>query len=151
MIALIVEDDEYKASDIARAVEESVDPVTLHRAGSVTSALRKITQQRFDLVLLDMSLPTFDLSGPGGGGSPQGQGGLEVLRLAKRQEHKSRFVVITQYPDIELDGVESPLAVAAGRLSHRFGVEVVKCILYQFDDDSWRSELIMALSPKDMK
>jgi len=138
---LIVEDDEYKGSDISRVVGDHFSEAQIERAGSVTSALRAVTQGGFAFIVLDMSLPTFDLTGPGGGGSPQGQGGLEVLRLAKKLHATAPFIVVTQYPDIEIDGVELPLSLAAEKLSSRFGVMVIGCLLYEFDSDVWKSQL----------
>lgn len=138
---LIVEDDEYKATDLIKTVNVGAEVNDIQRAASVTSALRAISGSHFDLVILDMSLPTFDISGPGGGGSPQGQGGVEVLRLASRLDNKSPFVVVTQYPDIEVDGHEVALDNAPRVLSQKFGVQVLGCLLYEFDDDSWREPL----------
>jgi CheY-like chemotaxis protein len=141
MTLLLVEDDEFKAADIAKVLSESLPGTEVQRAMSVTSALRAMTNNIFRLVILDMSLPTFDLSGPGGGGSPQGQGGLEVLRLARRLRNQSPFVIVTQYPDIELDGEDIPLSVARRALQSRFGTNVKACILYEFDGDAWRAPL----------
>lgn len=138
---LIVEDDEYKATDLIKTVNVGIGVNDIQRAASVTSALRAINGSHFDLVILDMSLPTFDISGPGGGGSPQSQGGVEVLRLASRLDNRSPFVVITQYPDIEVDGHEVALGNAAQVLSQKFGVPVLGCLLYEFDDDAWREPL----------
>jgi CheY-like chemotaxis protein len=141
MKLLLVEDDEFKATDIAKVLADSLPGALVERATSVTSALRAMTKDRFSLVLLDMSLPTFDLSGPGGGGSPQGQGGVEVLRLAHRLENRSSFVIVTQYPDVEIDGHDVPLSRAARALRSRFHVDVKDCILYEFDGDTWREPL----------
>lgn len=141
MNILLVEDDEFKAGDIAKIIAESLPEASVQRAMSVTSALRAITDERFSLVVLDMSLPTFDLTGPGGGGSPQGQGGLEVLRLAKRMNKRPPFVIVTQYPDIELEGEDIPLASAPKALLQRFELDVKACLLYEFDGDSWRMPL----------
>lgn len=77
---LLVEDDEFKAADILKIVTELFPEASADRANSVTSALRAISARDYTVVVLDMSLPTFELSGPGGGGSPQGQGqGCSVL------------------------------------------------------------------------
>lgn len=145
MNVLLVEDDEFKAADIAKVLADSLPDAEVQRAMSVTSALRAMTNDSYSLVILDMSLPTFELSGPGGGGSPQGQGGLEVLRLARRLENRSPFVIVTQYPDIDLDGREIPLPAATKAL-RRFGVDVKKCILYESDGDAWRAPLRECLS-----
>jgi CheY-like chemotaxis protein len=146
MNVLLVEDDEFKAADLTRVLEELDGGLVISRAASVTSALRNVTEGKFDMVILDMSLPTFDLSGPGGGGSPQGQGGIEVLRLSKWLGQNIPFIVITQYPDIEIDGVDVPLPQAAGRLSKRFLLQVEHCISYEFDSDLWREQLITSVN-----
>lgn len=141
MNVLLVEDDEFKASDIMKALGEILPLTEICRAVSVTSALRRITTEEFDLLVLDMSLPTFDMSGPGGGGSPQGQGGLDVLRLARRVSADPAVVIVTQYPDIEVDGKDIPLIAAPKVLRSRFNSNVVSCIHYEFDGDSWRAPL----------
>jgi CheY-like chemotaxis protein len=145
-LILVVEDDEYKSADICRVIADIIPAAALSRAQSVTSALRSISSRKFDLVVLDMSLPTFDLSGPGGGGSPQSQGGVEVLRLAKKLGSTIPVIVVTQYPDVEFDGLEVPLAEAAVRLSARFGMNVLGCIAYEFDRGTWKEELIARLT-----
>lgn len=142
MDILLIEDDEFKAADLTRTLDDIFDDPNITRAASVTSALRIITAQRFGIVVLDMSLPTFDLSGPGGGGSPQGQGGIEVLRLAKRLGQRSVFIVVTQYPDIEVDGKEIPLEIAATKLSAKFSLDVRRCVAYEFNSDKWRNAFV---------
>lgn len=141
MDILLVEDDDFKAADIEKVLDEVQPSAHVERATSVTAALRSITGKRYALVVLDMSLPTFALSGPGGGGSPQSQGGLEVLRLARRLGNAATYIVVTQYPDIELDNREIPLNDAPKALSSRFGIDVKACLLYRFDGDEWRQPL----------
>lgn len=146
MNALLIEDDEFKAADIAKVLSEHSPPLVVQRAMSVSAALKAITSESFGLIVLDMSLPTFELSGPGGGGSPQSQGGLEVLRLATRLENQSSFIIVTQYPDIEINGREIPLTSAPRMLRSRFGLKIKTCILYEFDRDAWRSPFRESLS-----
>lgn len=146
MRLLLVEDDEFKASDLAKAATEVLGDVTVERAASVTSASRAILEEEYDICILDMSLPTFDLSGPGGGGSPQGQGGLDVLRLAKHVVRSPAFLIVTQYPDIEIDRTDVPLHKAGKQLKAAFDAEVLGCVHYEFDSDAWRSVFCAALS-----
>lgn len=145
MDIMLVEDDEFKAADISRVLADHMPDSTISRAASVNSALKGITVNKPNLVILDMSLPTFDLSGPGGGGSPQSQGGVEVLRLSRRLKQETTFIIITQYPGIEIDGVEVPLANAAKKLTDHFKIKVRVCIGYDFESDKWRQDLIANL------
>lgn len=135
---LLVEDDEFKAADALKVLDDVVPDHEARRAASVSAALKTISQEDFDCIVLDMSLPTFDLSGPGGGGSPQGQGGLEVLRLARHLLIKSDFIILTQYPDIDIDGREVPLKMASKSLRLKFELNVIDCILYEFDWEAWK-------------
>lgn len=66
MKILLVEDDEFKASDIVKILEDSVANATVIRAMSATSAMKAINSETFPLIVLDMSLPTFEMSGLGG-------------------------------------------------------------------------------------
>lgn len=145
MNILLVEDDDFKAADIAKVIAEVSSGNEIEKATSVTSALKAMSNRPFDLVILDMSLPTFDMSGPGGGGSPQAQGGIEVLRLAKRLRHQPNFIIVTQYPDIEIESREIPLNLAARILSTEFGLKLIGCLLHEFESDAWRIELAARL------
>lgn len=153
MSILLIEDDEFKATDIVKVLQERWPNAHIDRAKSVTSALRAIMAKPFSLIVLDMSLPTFDLTGPGGGGSAQGQGGLEVLRLSSRLSTQSTapIIVVTQYPDIEIEGPAIAVGAATKSLRHRFHLDVRACLLYEFDGDSWREPLRHCLSNIDIE
>jgi hypothetical protein len=64
-----------------------------------------------------------------------------VLRLARRLQKPSPFIVVTQYPDIEIDRIDVPLAAASKALRAHFEVDVKACLLYEFDGDNWRAPL----------
>ena len=54
---LLVEDDLPKLTQISEAVSSNGIELTI--AKSINEAIRKLDQDAFDFVLLDMSLPTF--------------------------------------------------------------------------------------------
>ena len=97
MRVLIVEDDEFKQKRIEHVVRD-LDPATeVFSERSVNSGLRGIVELKPDLILLDMSLTTFDI-GPGeSGGRPQNFGGMEILRQMERLEIVVPVIVITQH------------------------------------------------------
>lgn len=146
MDLLLVEDDDFKATDIGKVILELWRDCELTKVTSVTAALRILSEREFHLIVLDMSLPTFNMSGPGGGGSPEGQGGIEVLRLAKRLGQRPSVIIVTQYPDIEIDGRALSLVDAPKVLSQRFDLSIRACIPYEFDSNTWRRELRSALA-----
>ena len=68
---LIVEDIETKRLSMTQLVESVLSPVEVHCSASVKSAIQRLDQHSYSLILLDMSLPTFDLSKSEGGGTPR--------------------------------------------------------------------------------
>jgi CheY-like chemotaxis protein len=96
MYILLVEDEDPKRRHIATFISEIAPTAVLQVARSVRSALDRFEDGVPDVVLLDMSLPTFDVGGNEGGGRPQGFGGLELMR------------------NMELEGIECPVVVITG-------------------------------------
>lgn len=141
MRVLVVEDDRYKRTEITSVLRGLAREIYIAEAESVNTACLHVYDERFDLVILDMSLPTFEQDAPGGGGSPQGQGGLEVLRVLKRLGSRSQVIVVSQYPEIELERQIFELGNAPSVLSDYFRVSVIGAVLYEFRNEAWKSFL----------
>jgi CheY-like chemotaxis protein len=97
MHILLVEDEEPKQRHISAYVREIVSDLELEVARSVRSALDKLNARVPNLIILDMSLPTFDIGGSEGGGRPQGFGGLELIRMMELEEIECPVVILTGY------------------------------------------------------
>jgi CheY-like chemotaxis protein len=95
---LLVEDDEVKRQSILGVLSAkfSVDVV---QANSVSSAISALGQS-FDLILADMSLPTYDIELRERGGTPRPFGGIEVFEHLERIGSRDPVVVVTSYPAI---------------------------------------------------
>ena len=127
---LIVEDDDHKIADV-QAVVRQVFPTALvvtHR--SVREGSVAVTRQNFDLIILDLSLPTFDQSASASGGVGQPQGGFEVLRMLKRLSKRPDILIVSQYYQVELDGKYTSLPEANTLIAARFNANLVGCLLY---------------------
>jgi CheY-like chemotaxis protein len=97
MRLLIVEDEAPKLQNVKELALELNLFDELFEARSVGSALRALREDTFDLVILDMSLPTFDIGVGEGGGRPQGFGGQEVLRYMDRYAVATPVIVATAF------------------------------------------------------
>ena len=65
---------------------------------SVKSAKNLLSSlSELDCIILDMSLPTFDISEDEDGGRPQGFGGKEIIRTLLRKRMLIPVVVVTAY------------------------------------------------------
>ena len=106
MEILIVEDDDAKRDRLAAFLSLEFGHLTVRYARSVNSAIDRLLEHIPDLILLDMSLPTYDI-GPGErGGRPQGFGGMEVLSSMERFEIKAPVLIVTQYEAFAHEGEE---------------------------------------------
>jgi CheY-like chemotaxis protein len=116
MNILLVEDEGPKRNNIIRALRTIVSGATTAQARSVSSAIAHLRSATPDLILLDMSLPTFDI-GPGEpGGRPQGFGGIEVLRYIDRFGLKVPVIVVTAYEAFSRDGQQIDLDALKSQL-----------------------------------
>ena len=95
MKLLLIEDDAYKAAQIKTCLE--ADGYIAVLRGSFQSGMRAIRVERYDAILLDMSIPTFDVGGQNKGNRHRPFGGKDVLKELKRQNKNIPVVVVTQY------------------------------------------------------
>ncbi len=97
MKLLIVEDDDNKSSQLKQFLREAVADVTTTVARSLQSGLREVRGNPPDLVLLDMTLPNYDIGPDEPGGSTHPFGGREFLRQMRRFKIGVPVIVITQF------------------------------------------------------
>ncbi|MFJ1300081.1 hypothetical protein ACILG0_08940 [Pseudomonadota bacterium AL_CKDN230030165-1A_HGKHYDSX7] len=142
---LVVEDDEPKQRSIIGFLSEIVrSDVKIVSAESLTSAVSVLSSKEVVFVVVDMSIPTFDLvKDRRGGGQPQGFGGADILRFIQSETEVTKSVVITQYEEFVLRlgekrkdprGLEEALR---SELDERF----LGVIHYAGQHGSWRQAL----------
>jgi len=103
----------------------------------VHAAFWSVSTNDFDLIILDMALPTFSADGSAAArGHDQAMGGVEVLRALKSRAIVSKIIIITQYPEIAVGGDRLKLGVAADFLSKRYGQNVIGGVLYKYRSPS---------------
>lgn len=94
---LIVEDNPKKLNNLKLWLTKKLDSVDITEAVSYTSGIREIYNKKWDLIFLDMSLPTYDITPQEQGGDKKALAGREILR---RMMYKKLFipvVIITQF------------------------------------------------------
>jgi CheY-like chemotaxis protein len=101
---LIVEDDTPKQERILSFIHENWPGGNVRTARSVRAAIKEVYENKPDLMLLDMSLPTFDVGPNEPGGRPQNFGGVEVLRYMDLYQVPVPTIVITAYEVFSKDG-----------------------------------------------
>jgi CheY-like chemotaxis protein len=123
MIVLLVEDEAPKRQHVGNFLQTEFRDVEISYANSVRSAIQALVHQKPDLLVLDMSLPTFDVGPTEAGGRPQGFGGVELLRNMELEEIECPVVVLTGYDafakaggQVGLDTLNEELAAAHPRV-----------------------------------
>jgi len=140
--ALLVEDEGPKLAHIRRFMRESFSNVSVSDARSVSKALDAIEEEMFDLLLLDMSLPTFDVGHGEHGGRPQGFGGIEILRHIAMAGLALPTIVLTGYeafPDEA--GTLIDLNTLRERMTEEFPETVVAVVHFNSSLDDWKISL----------
>lgn len=145
---LIIEDDSFKMDTLVALVRSDIINTNVRCVADVATAVAAVDQAAFDLIILDMALP----SHPAilGGGSPMSllTGGLEILlELSSLQRHDN-CIIVTQYPEIEIAGKFFPVDCAAKAIMEYFSCEVIACLQYSEDSSEWKkrlSELLRSL------
>lgn len=97
---LVVEDNEAKLDSIVSLIKKDFSGLTVQTALSVKSAIDFLRQQQPDLIIADMSLPTYDIEKGERGGTPRPFGGIEVFEHLDRYDLDVPVVVVTSYPSI---------------------------------------------------
>lgn len=143
---LLVEDEAPKRGHIERLLQELAPGARVSLARSVNSALDVLESEPLTLLLLDMSLPTFDVGQRESGGRPQGFGGIEVLRHMVMAGIVCPTIVITGYEGFTREGGATvDLAQLRTELNEEFAGLLRGVLHYNSTYDDWKTMLGQAL------
>lgn len=144
---LLVEDEPHKKDELTASLHGFFKgEVDLEHVDSVHAAYWAVSEHNYDLIILDMALPTFTAERDAAErGFDQAQGGVEVLRALKSRNLKAKIIIITQYPDITFGGKRLKLSEAPKVLSQRYGQDVVGSVLYKYRSPSNHAKLTALL------
>jgi DNA-binding NarL/FixJ family response regulator len=150
MNILLIEDDAFKAGKIRRAVEAHKTVTKFEVARSVMSGIAALTESQPDLLLLDMSLTTYDLGPDEGGGRPRNFGGIEIFEELVRLELELPVIVITQFETFNRDGRTLNIQDIRKTLKADFP-ENFRLIVYFDVEGRWVERLSDFLEKQDRK
>lgn len=97
MKILLVEDDENKANRLIAFVSEALTAEPIEAVRSYRTGVAKMRSQPFDLILLDMTMPTYEITADEEGGRPRAFGGRDILRQMDRYSIAVPVIVVTQF------------------------------------------------------
>lgn len=142
MNILLVEDEEHKTTDLINRLRKAgfgEGQITVTR--SVREAVLAVLDTDYDLLVLDMALPTFSKIRPdeGGGGVAQAVGGVEVLRALSSCGKSTKVIVVTQYPEVIVNGEKLKLQNVGKAISTRYNQRALGAVLYSYNSPKWEA------------
>jgi len=142
MKILIVEDDQNKLAQLTLFIKRHHKDAKIESRYSYRSGLARLLESDvFDLVLLDMSMPTYDKSPSESGGRHRPFGGKDILRQLDRHQVSVPVVIVTQFTQFG----EGPSAVSLNALKQQLANEGYlnyrRTIFYSAEGTTWEQEL----------
>jgi CheY-like chemotaxis protein len=145
MKILIADDDPNKMRQLKSFVmQEFVDAEILER-NTFNSALRCAMLDEPTVILLDMTMPTFDVGGKETGGYERRYAGFEVLRRLKRRRKARRVIIVTQFERFGEGADQMTLEQLKEQLATQYPESYIVTVYYQASDAQWRDDLRVAL------
>jgi CheY-like chemotaxis protein len=141
---LLVEDDNAKEAQIASVIREELPHFRLDIARSVVEAVASLKTGIYDLIVLDIALPSHGRS-RGAAPSQMPSGGLEVIYELSAEARIDPVIVLTQYPAIEYNGCSFKLSAAAAVLRTEAQVNILSVNYFDRTENRWKKHLKEAL------
>ncbi len=146
MKILLVEDDQNKRDRITAFITSTVPTVSVTPALSYRSAVEKIVNESWDFLLLDMTLPTYDVTDQEDGFQTEAFAGTSVLREMKRRNITVPTVVVTQFETLGEGAEKMSLPQLRNVLATEYPGTYVGTIFYAPGESSWMPKLAEYLS-----
>jgi CheY-like chemotaxis protein len=144
---ILIEDDPQKAERVSVALRELIADASIELCKSYQSGSRALeATDQVDLVVLDMSLPTFDPIPDQRSGRPRPLGGYDLMRRAKRAGKKCPVIVLTALENFGSGDRTFSFSELKSLCQSDFPDMFRVAIYYSQSTASWREELAAATS-----
>ncbi|WP_417528998.1 response regulator [Marinomonas shanghaiensis] len=145
MKILIVEDDQFKCQRVEEFFRINYEKIDFNIAENLVDAIESIRNNSFDLIIVDMAIPSHPLVKGGGAPTSLLSGGVQVLLKLSFMKRKDPCIVLTQFHDMKISGQYYDLDKATHVLNENLKCNVLSCIEYKDGDDAWENELERSL------
>lgn len=105
MQILLIEDNSNKLKQIKRVLTEIYPESNIEEAYSFNSGVRKVYENKWNLIILDMSLPTYDITHTESGGDKKPVAGKNIMKRMLNRKIIVPVVIITQFETLDDDRI----------------------------------------------
>jgi len=141
MKVLIVDDDLNKVRQLTSFVRKEFPDAAIEERRSYQSGLKAAILSTPDIVVLDMTMPTFDVGGKEKGGRERRYAGLHILRQLRRKGVHTHVVIVTQFERFGEGDELITLDELREQLVKECDENYVSTIFYQAADSNWTDKL----------
>jgi CheY-like chemotaxis protein len=145
MRILIVEDDPNKLAQVTEQIRLSCPDARIVERRSYQSGLKEILNNGADWFVLDMTLPTFDITATERGGRTRPFAGRELLREMKRRGITGRVIIVTQFESFGDGEGKMTLKELQVELTSTYPDTYLLTVYYHPAQSEWRQLLAAAL------
>ena len=142
MKILIVEDDLNKLQHLEQCLSAKYSDAEIIRARSYQSGLKATLSLAPSFIVLDMTLPTYDVSTTEGGGRPRPFAGREILSEMARKVGHGKVIVVTQFETFGEGTQKKTLAELDAELGRAFPELYIGAVYYHPAQSDWKTSLL---------
>lgn len=144
MKILLIEDMPRKAESIKGVLSSQFPKIELFEESSYHAAIENISEHgnEYDIILLDMSMNTFNVSVEENGGIPEPFAGVRILEKLFLNEIDTKVIVISMYHKIEGKDFKE----IGDELMEQYPNLYEGFVLFAFDRNDWKLKLINLIS-----
>lgn len=141
MLIYLIEDDNLKAGQIIPFVKSMTPNLSIEHYRSYQSGLKAIELLVPDMVILDMTLPTFDTSGSSRHGRPRSLGGYEIMRKMKRKKISAPVFIMSALEAFGDGKAKISFDEVKNRCFNEFPGMLVGAAFFSLTSDEWKGPL----------
>jgi len=138
---MLVEDNDHKRERVTTYIREILPSADLLEGNSYASGCQLAERDDYDLIILDISLPTYDRAAGEGGGRFRPFGGREIARKIRRRGSGAKILFVTQYQAFSDRGNSYSFEELEMRLREECGENFLALIYFDSSKSQWKSEL----------
>jgi DNA-binding response OmpR family regulator len=142
MRILYVEDDTEKANKIIKFLNSNVEKCDVKLCNSYMSGVLSLEDNRYDLVILDMSLPLYDSNVDDDINEFLKFAGLDFMDEMKRTDIKTNVIVITAFEKISDNVKELTLEQLKEQMENEYNGIYLGSVYYSTKSLEWCQNLL---------
>ena len=141
MNILVIEDDPNKRRQIVEFLNLEFDNAKIVEKYSYQSGLKEILDKEYEVIILDMSMPTFDITSHENGGRPRPFAGKEIIMQMNRKKIKIPIIVVTQFENFGEGNSIITLKELSNELNALYNETYMGTVYYNAVLNNWKDDL----------